>query len=86
MCYADDTVLNFCGNNWNEAISNTKSELIKMELWLEDKNLFLNLKKSCTYGIMEYLLGILFHFFTVSTLRSELLTRSCMYFAHKISL
>lgn len=32
VCYVDDTVLICCGDNWDEVISNIKSDLILIEL------------------------------------------------------
>jgi hypothetical protein len=51
VCYADDTVLFVEGLSWDEVFASVHSDLSKIQKWLSENNLFLNLEK--TYIILH---------------------------------
>lgn len=46
VCYADDTVLFVESQSWDEVFASEYSDLTKIEKWVCENNLFLNLEKT----------------------------------------
>ena len=52
VCYADDTVLFIEGQSWVKIFASVQSDMSKIQKWLCENNLFLNLEK--TYILPHY--------------------------------